>query len=388
MVTGTVTGENGTPLAGVSVQIKGTTKGTITNADGHYSINTSDNDVLVFSYVGYTSQEVPISGRTEINITMVTANAELTQVVVIGYGTQKKRDLTGSIAVVSGDAVSKMPSTNPVASLQGKVAGLTIVNSGQAGSSPTVRIRGVNSTNNADPLYVVDGILQTNIDYLNQADIESIEVLKDPSSISIYGLQGGNGVIIITTKRAKKGQTTINFQSNTGVQHVTHKIDLVDATGFEKLYQQQRENVGAAPFDFSGYDALGGNTNWQDEIFRDALLTSNSISVSNSTDKSTTYLNVGYSNQEGVERYDHFQKYIARLNEEIRITANIRIGGEVSGFYYKQDPPVGGIENEALWAAPIIPIKADPGYYYSTPSFQRAQVANPVADRWSKRPFP
>ena len=132
-----------------------------------------------------------------------------------------------------------MPSTNPVASLQGKVAGLTIVNSGQAGSSPTVRIRGVNSTNNADPLYVVDGIQQTNIDYLNQADIESIEVLKDPSSISIYGLQGGNGVIIITTKRAKRGQSTVNFQSNTGVQNVTHKISVVDTKGFKKLYSQQ-----------------------------------------------------------------------------------------------------------------------------------------------------
>ena len=379
VVTGRVTGENGAALTGVSVQIKGTTKGTLTNVEGQYSINTSESDVLVFSYVGYTTQEQPVNGRTEINVTMVTANAELTQVVVIGYGTQKKRDLTGSIAVVSGDAVSKMPSTNPVASLQGKVAGLTIVNSGQAGSSPTVRIRGVNSTNNADPLYVVDGILQTNIDYLNQADIESMEVLKDPSSISIYGLQGGNGVIIITTKRAKKGQTTINFQSNTGIQHITHKIDLVDATGFQKLYQQQRENVSGVPFDFSGYDSLGGNPNWQDEIFRDALMTSNSISVSNSSEKSTTYFNIGYSNQEGVERFDQYQKYIGRLNQDVRLTNSIRIGGEISGFYFKQDPPIGGIENEALWAAPIIPIKADPTYYYSTPSFQRAQVANPVA---------
>jgi TonB-linked SusC/RagA family outer membrane protein len=376
VVTGIVAGDNGTPLAGVSVQIKGTGKGTVTNAEGHYSINTSDNDVLVFSYVGYVSQEVAVGGRTDINITLVASNVELAQVVVIGYGTQKKRDLTGSIAVVSGDAISKMPSTNPVASLQGKVAGLTIVNSGRAGGSPTVRIRGVNSTNNADPLYVVDGILQTNIDYLNQADIETIEVLKDPSSISIYGLQGGNGVIIITTKRAKKGQTTINFQSNTGIQKITHKISVVDAKGFEKLYSQQRDNVSAEPFDFSNYK---GHTNWQDEIFRNAVISSNSLSISNSTDKSTTYFNVGYSNQEGVEKYDHYQKYVTRLNEEIRITNNIRIGGEISGFYFKQNPPVGGIENGALWAAPIVPIQAGPDLYYSMPSFQRAQVANPVA---------
>jgi TonB-linked SusC/RagA family outer membrane protein len=379
VVTGTVTGENGVPLSGVSVQIKGTANGTVTNADGHYSINASENDVLVFSYIGYASQETTAGSRKEINITLTASNAELTQVVVIGYGTQRKRDLTGSIAVISGDAVSKLPSTNPVASLQGKVAGLTIINSGQAGSSPTVRIRGVNSTNNADPLYVVDGIQQTNIDYLNQADIETIEVLKDPSSISIYGLQGGNGVIIITTKRAKKGQTTINFQSNTGIQKITHKIDVVDAAGFKKLYSQQIENVGGIPFDFSQYDALGGNTDWQNQVFRNALLTSNSISVSSSTDKSTTYLNIGYSDQDGVEKYDRYQKYVARLNEEIRLTNDIRIGGEVSGFYYNQNPPAGGIENEALWAAPNIPIKTTEGYYYSTPSFQRAQVGNPVA---------
>jgi TonB-linked SusC/RagA family outer membrane protein len=375
VVTGRVTGENGTALTGVSVQIKGTTKGTLTNVEGQYSINTSETDVLVFSYVGYTTQEQPVNGRTEINVTLVTANAELTQVVVIGYGTQKKRDLTGSIAVVSGDAVSKMPSTNPVASLQGKVAGLTIVNSGRAGSSPTVRIRGVNSTNNADPLYVVDGIQQTNIDYLNQADIETIEVLKDPSSISIYGLQGGNGVIIITTKRAKKGQTTINFQSNTGIQRVTDKIAVVDSKGFQKLYSQQLKNVGAAPFNFTSFT---GNTNWQDEIFRSAVLTSNSLSIASSTEKSITYLNVAYSDQEGVEKFDRYQKYIARLNEEVHLTNNIRIGGEISGLYFKQSPSVGGIENEALWAVPIIPIKASPGYYYATPSFQ-SQVANPVS---------
>ncbi|MEP6595765.1 MAG: TonB-dependent receptor [Ginsengibacter sp.] len=380
VVTGRVTGDNGTPLAGVSVQIKSTGKGTVTNADGHYSINTSDNDVLVFSYVGYEAQEVQVSGKSEINITLQPSAKELEQVVVIGYGTQKKRDLTGSISVVSGDAVAKMPSTNPVASLQGKVAGLTIVNSGRAGAAPTVRIRGVNSTNNADPLYVVDGIQQTNIDYLNQADIETIEVLKDPSSISIYGLQGGNGVIIITTKRAKKGQTTINFQSNTGIQTVTHKISVVDAAGFKQLYSQQIENVGGEPFDFSKYDSIGGNTNWQDQIFRSAVISSNSLSVSSSNEKSTTYFNIGYSDQQGVEKYDHYQKYIARLNEEIRITNNLRIGGEINGFYFKQNPPVGSIENRALWAAPIIPIQAGPGLYYSTPSFQRAQVPNPVAE--------
>ncbi|HVX50091.1 MAG TPA: TonB-dependent receptor plug domain-containing protein, partial [Chitinophagaceae bacterium] len=268
-ITGRVLGDNNTPLQGVSVQIKGTTRGTTTNEQGVYTINASENDTLVFSFVGYEPQEIAVAGKTEIDVTLALSTQSLAQVVVIGYGTQKKRDLTGSIAVISGDDVAKMPSTNPVASLQGRVAGLTIVNSGQAGSAPTVRIRGVNSTNNSDPLYVVDGILQTNIDYLNPADIETIEVLKDPSSIAIYGLQGGNGVIIITTKRAKRGETNINFTTNVGVQQVNNKIKVVDAAGFKKLYAEQLANIGAQPFDFSNYTA---NTNWQDEILRSAVI--------------------------------------------------------------------------------------------------------------------
>lgn len=376
VVTGKITGENGVVLSGVSIQVKGTSRGTISNEQGNFSIAALSTDILIISYVGYETQEIPVSGQNEISVTLAPSKKELEQVVVIGYGTQKKRDLTGSIATIKGDDVAKMPSTNPISSLQGKVAGLTIVNSGQAGSSPTVRIRGVNSTNNADPLYVVDGILQTNIDYINQADIESIEILKDPSSISIYGLQGGNGVIIITTKRAKKGQTNVNFQSNVGVQTVTHKIAVANGPEFQKLFSTQIENVGGAPFDFTKYTA---NTNWQDEIFRSAIINSNSVSISSSTEKSTTYLNLGYSTQEGVEKYDKYQKYIVRLNQEMRLTKNIRIGGEIGGFYYKQNPPVGGIENEALWAAPIIPIQYNDNTYYSTPSFQRAQVANPVA---------
>ena len=184
---GKVTNEEGVPLVGVSVTVGGSTTGTSTGPDGTYTINAPEEGTLNFSYVGYKSQVVNVSSRTTIDITMEKDVSTLSDIVVIGYGTQKKRDLTGSIAVVKGEDIAKQPSTNPVASLQGKVAGLTVVNSGQAGSSPTVRIRGVNSTNNADPLYVVDGILQTNIDYLNSADIESVEVLKDPSSFAIYG---------------------------------------------------------------------------------------------------------------------------------------------------------------------------------------------------------
>lgn len=375
-VTGKVTGIGGVALAGVSVSIKGTSSGTTTDNNGNYSISVPDaNTTLVFSYVGYGQQEIVVGNRTVINVSLVGAAAELNTIVVVGYGTQKKRDVTGTISTVKGEELARQPNTNPVSSLQGKVAGLTVVNSGRAGVSPTVRIRGVNSTNNTDPLYVVDGVFQTNIDYLNPADIESIEVLRDPSSIAIFGLQGGNGVIIVTTKRADRGQTRVSFQSNVGVQRVNHKIDVVDAAGFKKLYSAQLANLNAAPFDYTNYTA---NTNWQDLIFRDALINNNTVSISNSGDKSTTLFSLGYNVQEGVLKYDKYQKYIGRLNQEIKINSNIRVGGDLTGFHWIQQNP-GADLNNALWAAPIVPIQAGDGLYYSMPSFQRAQVSNPIA---------
>jgi TonB-linked SusC/RagA family outer membrane protein len=268
-----------------------------------------------------------------------------------------------------------MPNTNPVASLQGKVPGLTIANSGRAGSQPVVRIRGLNSTNSASPVYVVDGILLDNIEFLSPADIETIDVLRDPSSIAIYGLRGANGVIAITTKRADKNKTRINFQSSVGVQTVPNQIEVVDAEGFKKLYSAQLANLNAAPFDYSNYTA---NTNWQDQIFRDGIININNLSISNNHEKSSTYINLGYTYQEGVLRNDDYQRFMARINEEIRVTKNIKVGADLTGYYRVDNPPAADLNN-ALWAAPIVPIQENATTYYSMPSFQRAQVGNPVA---------
>lgn len=285
--------------------------------------------------------------------------------------------MTGSITTVSGDDIAKTASTNPMSSLQGKVAGLTVVNSGRAGASPTVRIRGVNSTNNTNPLYVVDGIFETDIDYLNPADIESISVLRDPSSIAIFGILGGSGVIIVTTKRAKKGETRIRFQSTIGMQRVNKRIAVTDAGGFKKLYSAQLANLGAKAFDFTNFTA---NTNWQDLIFRDALINTNNLSISNSGEKSTTLFNIGYNNQQGVLKYDHYQKFITRLNEEIRINKNIKIGGDITGYYYNFQPPSSTLLNNALWATPVVPPQAGGNIYYNMPSFQYPQVGDPLAN--------
>lgn len=376
-VTGSVINDKGSPLPGVSVQVKGTTIGTATDSSGNFTITVPDvNAVLVFSSVGYVEKEEPLNGRTEVVVMLVTASQSLEQVVVIGYGTQRKKDLTGSIASVSGEEIARMPNTNPVSSLQGKVAGLTISNSGVPGAAPTVRIRGVNSTNSANPLYVVDGVLQDNIDYLNPSDIESIDVLKDPSSIAIYGLRGANGVIAVTTKKAARGQTRVSYNGGVGFSQVQHKIAVTDAEGFKKLYSAQLANTGAQGFDYTNYTA---NTDWQKQILRRSMFTNHSLSVSNSGEKTTTYFNVGYNKYEGVVKYGAYERFIARLNEEIRITDKIKVGADVTGTYWDLNPTAVSLTN-ALWAAPIVPIKAGDGLYYSMPSFQRAQVGNPIAN--------
>ncbi|HSK13323.1 MAG TPA: SusC/RagA family TonB-linked outer membrane protein, partial [Phnomibacter sp.] len=239
---------------------------------------------------------------------------------------------------------------------------------------PVVRIRGVNSTNSANPVYVVDGILHDNIEFLNPADIESIDVLRDPSSIAIYGLRGANGVIAVTTRKAAKGTTRVNFQSTVGIQTVQDKIAMVDGPGFRQLYDRQLANLNAAPFDYTNFTA---NTNWQDIVLRDAVINTNNLSISNSTDKSNTLINLGYTYQDGVLRNDNHQRYLVRINQEMRLNKNIKIGGDLNGTFFKDNPPAGSITN-ALWAAPIAPIRESEDVYYFMPSFQQAQVGNPL----------
>ena len=376
-VTGKVSSASGEALIGVSVKVKNSSVGTTTDGSGNFALTVPDDAVLEFSYVGFTTLEERVAGRNVINVTLQASTQVLDQVVVVGYGTQRKRDLTGSISSVKGDELAKLPSTNPISSLQGKVAGLTISNSGRAGSTPVVRIRGVNSPNSASPLYVVDGVLHDNIDFLNPADIETVDILRDPSSIAIYGLRGANGVIAITSKKAARGKSTINLVSSVGVQKVNDKIEMVDAAGFRKLYDAQLANLNAAPFDYTNYTA---NTNWQDLVLRSAIITSNSLSISNSGDKSTTLINLGYTNQEGVEIYDNYQRFLVRLREEIKFNNNIKVGGDITGYHWINKPPVGNLITNALWAAPIVPIQSDENTYYSMPSFQRAQVGNPIAN--------
>ena len=375
-VTGTVTdGADKLPLPGVGIQVKGTQTGTTTDASGKFAVSAPANATLVFTYIGYTTREVLVNNQTTINIELGESSQDLEAVVVVGYGTQRKRDLTGAITQVKGDDIAKLPNTNPLSSLQGKVAGLTVVNSGSPGEAPTVRIRGVNSVNGASPLYVVDGVHQSNIDYLNPADIETIEVLRDPSSIAIFGLQAGNGVIVVTTKRAARGETRISLQSSAGVQKVLNTIDVTNAAQFRTLFDNLLSSSGGAPFDYTNYTA---DTDWQNEILQSGFQSNNSLSISNNGEKSSTLINLGYNTQEGVIKFGRYQRYIARLNEEININENIRVGADLTGSHWDLNGSSGNLNN-ALWAAPIVGVRESETAYYSMPSFQRSQVGNPVA---------
>ncbi|MDB5263842.1 MAG: putative TonB-dependent outer rane exported protein, partial [Adhaeribacter sp.] len=376
-ITGKVTdATTGDPLPGATVQVKGTTSGGVANVSGFYTVSAPATGTLVFSFLGFLDQEIAINNRTVINVGLATDAKALEEVVVIGYGTASRRDLTGSIATVKGSEVADRPSANPISSIQGKVAGVQIVNNGRPGASPDVRIRGTNTIGNVQPLYVVDGILNDNINFVNPADIESMEILKDPSSLAIFGVRGANGVIVVTTKRAKAGQVQVNFNSTVGVKNVVDRIELTDAAQFRQLYDEQLVNQGSTPYNYTNWQ---GNTDWQDQIFQKGMLNYNNLSLASSTEKNRFYMGLGYTTEEGIIKHEKYQKMTVNLSDELQVSKALKFGFTFNGYRAKlpQERSVGG----ALLAAPIAePYNAEWGMYGTLPNFQRAQVWNPLVD--------
>ncbi len=376
-VTGTVTSaSDGETLPGVTVTVKNKEIATQTDVNGNYSIIAEANDVLVFSYIGFSRQEVPIDSRTTIDVALEDQGEALDEVIVIGYGTAQKKDLTGSITTVRGEDVADKPSTNPISSIQGKVAGVQIVNSGQPGAEPDIRIRGTNSINSVKPLYVVDGILNDNINFINPADIESMEILKDPSSLAIFGVRGANGVIIINTKRAKTGELNFNFNSTIGFKTVADRMALTDASGFKLLYDEQLANEGNAPFNYTNWP---GNTDWQDEIFRNGVLSYNNLSVSGATERNKFYMGLGYTTEQGMILHEKMNKISLSLNDELQLSDRFTVGVNFNG-YRSELPQLRGVA-AAIRAVPIAPVfNEEYGLYHHLPSFQNAQIWNPLVD--------
>lgn len=375
------------PLIGLSVSIEGTTKGVITDIDGRYSIKANIGDILLFRYVGMQSERVTVANQSEISPIMTEdAATVLNTTVVIGYGSAKKRDLTGSIVRVSADDIANRPSSNPLASLQGKVSGVQIVNSGRAGQDPEIRVRGTNSINGYKPLYVVDGLFYDNVNFLNTADIESMEVLKDPSSLAIFGVRGANGVIIITTKKAKNGNTVVNINSSVGFKTIANKVKMVNGDQFRELYNEQLKNEWLdgdqknpfIPTDFSKFQA---NTNWQNEILRTALISDNNISISAATDKSNFYLGMGYMYEQGNLMDEQYNRVTVNLASDYNLAKNFKIGYQFTGA--KIEPQVVPESEDAilnsLRAAPVVePYNSEFNMYNRLPGIQKNQMTNPV----------
>lgn len=389
-VSGRVTDENGNPLSGASIRVKGTNLGVSANANGEYTITVPDDAVLVISYVGYEERQVPVSGQSTINVGLKPSVKIQDQVVVIGYGTATKRDLTGSIVKISGKEVADRPNINPVASLQGKVAGVSIVNSGTPGQEPDIRIRGTNSLSpgGTKPLYLVDGIFNDNINFLNPNDIETIEILKDPSSLAIFGVRGANGVIAITTKKAKSGQVSINFNSTFSSKTLVDKIDMVNAEEFKMLFEEEQTNLGitgANRFDFTPWT---GNTDWIDEMTRTGLVTTNNLSLSSATEKNKFYFGIGYTNEEGIIRHEQLRRITLNLNDEVKVGKGIKLGFTLNGV--RQKNPFSGARGllfnaRRVW--PVTPVYNDARNAYYNLAFQAGQMANPLwelNDNWDK----
>jgi len=404
-VSGKITSSLGEVLQGVSVKVKGSSMGTQTDANGNFTLTVPDNAVLVISYVGYVQQEISVSGRTSVNITLVASTAKLDEVVVIGYGTATKRDLTGSIVKIEGKEVADKPNTNPVSSLQGKVAGLSIVNNGTPGYAPDIRIRGTVSIGQVHPLYVVDGILQDNIDYINPNDIESMEVLKDPSSLAIFGVRGATGAIVITTKKAKAGQLTVNFNTTYGFKKLVDKIKMANASQFNTLFAEENANNNVPTPDYS---ALSGNTDWINAVTRTGKYSASNLSISSSTEKNKFNMGLGYTYDEGLIKHEKLDRMLLSFSDELKIDKHIKVGININ-VTHQNDPYTynganNSILNQARQVMPQIsngtktfnvanPYSGDsvnmPLYSGLAVALQSAGVVNPVLqleNTWNKDP--
>ncbi|WP_460962417.1 SusC/RagA family TonB-linked outer membrane protein [Spirosoma litoris] len=338
VVKGTVTSESGETLPGVTIAVKGTTIGTTTNETGQYSLNVSDrNATLVFSSVGYEKQDVALGTRTTINITLKADMKALNEVVVVGYGTQQRKDLTGSVGSVKGKELENLPVRGPLEALQGRIAGVQITNnSGAPGSAPNVRIRGVTSLNAGnDPLYIVDGVPITgDISVVNPNDIQSMEVLKDASATAIYGARGANGIIIVTTKRGKAGKTAINLSAYTGVMDVRRKIPMLDAYQERDYILNANANAGTQEVRL-GLDTLFRNgvavynTNWQDEIYQQGAVSNYELSLRGGSEKTTYAASLGYFNQKGVVINSGYDTYRGRFSIDHQASARFKTGANI-----------------------------------------------------------
>ncbi len=334
--------EEGEPIISASVIVKGSKVGVVTDYDGHYSIKAPADGVLIFSYVGYDTKEEKINGRTTIDINMTTNSQILDEVVVVGYGVQRKSDITGSISSISGKDVNNTPTSSVLQSLQGKASGVNIIqNSGAPGGATTIKIRGTGTVNDADPLYVVDGFIVDDITHLSPNDIANIEIFKDAASSAVYGARAANGVVSITTKSGEQGKTSVTFDSYVGFSNPWKKISVMDTENYAlmldyingqsvysadgKMYQTKTAD-GRYEYDAHKaflVDTICSNSpaNWWDAITRTGIKQQYNIAVTGGNDNTKYHVSGGYFNEKGVIRSSDYQRFNVRMNFQQKITS-------------------------------------------------------------------
>jgi TonB-linked SusC/RagA family outer membrane protein len=360
-VTDATTGET---LIGVSVSVKGTTQGTQTDVNGGYSIAAPSTATLTFTYIGYAAQDVAVGGRNNIDVKLQAKASELQQVVVIGYGTQRKIDNTGSVGSVKGAEIAKQASTNPLSALQGKVAGVNIINSGSPGSSPQVSIRGLGTVyGNVSPLFVVDGVWYSDVSFLNNNDIENITILKDASSTAIYGIRAANGVVLITTKHGAKGKPVINYNGYAGWQSVTNQVKMANATQYATAINELYAENNITPPLFSNPASYGTGTDWYGQILQNGFVTNHQLSISGGTDKYTYNYSGGYLDQDGIVKTNNYKRYTIHLSNDFTPVKILKIGFNANGLFSNSRDINGGIFHQMFGAAPTLPVHYNTGAY-------------------------
>ena len=377
-VKGKISDEKGAGVSGVTIIVKGTNSGTGTDADGNFSLNVpSGKGTLLVSSIGYVTQELPLNNRNTINITLVSDVRALENVVVVGYGTQQKKAVTGAVQTIAGKEFKDIPVSQVTQKLQGRLAGVQInQTTGKPGQGMSVRIRGQLSVSaGSDPLYVVDGFpLTGNISTLNPDEIESISILKDAASTSLYGSRAANGVVIITTKKGRKGQTNVSFNTFAGMQYVPKRglVQMMDAVEFAQFKKEYYEDANAAlanpvadpvPAEFKNPSQYEGkNNDWYGALLREAPLQSYSLSITSSTDKLNTALVAGVFNQQGVVLNNVYKRYSLRMNSDYTISDKVKIGFNLAPSYVFDNTPRTdgdrgtGILFNALHTWPVMPI--------------------------------
>lgn len=358
-ISGTVSDGTG-PLPGANVLVKGTSNGTTTDFDGNYTLqNVEGSAVLVFSFVGFVSQEIAVNNRTTIDVNLVEDATSLEDVIVVGYGTQSRASVTGAISSIDSDEIASLPVSTAEQALQGRAPGVTVTNSGSPGTRPAVTIRGLGSPNSNGPLYVIDGIIASDISNLSANDIESIQVLKDASTTAVYGSQGSNGVILVTTKQgSRSGLTSITLDAYTGVQFTNERYDVLNTDE----YVQFAAELGSPPqrtTDPQYASFLDNNTNYQDAIFRTGLMRNYNLGLSGGGENSNYRFSAGYLNQEGTIIETEFERFTFRANSTFNV-GRLKFGETLGVSFSLQNPERAGggrsLIEHAIKAAPYLPI--------------------------------